>query len=367
VELIVWAALTAYGLGLLRIFVGLGMLARGQARARPSATVLVAARNEEKDVDACLQALSRQDYSGPFEVLVLNDGSTDQTALIVARHCQRDPRIKLLDIEPALDGTAPKKHALMTGLNASTSELVFVTDADCVVASGWMSGLAAHFADNVGLVTGAVFLPESKGLGAEMRNLDFASYIICGAGMLASGWPVIATAMNLAYRRTAFEEAGGFGKHAHVVSGDDDLLLHAIVGRTKWKAAFAHGPDTVVSTRPVDSLGAFLNQRMRWASKSFLYPPGMTLFLIGAFVLFAGILVGLPLAALGIVSWKTIAAVAAAKLLLDAMVIIRGYRAFSMAVPFRAFLPAEILHLPYVLVASVGGALGLFAWKGRKK
>jgi hypothetical protein len=38
-----------------------------------------------------------------------------------------------------------------------------------------------------------------------------------------------------------------------------------------------------------------------------------------------------------------------------------------MAVPFRAFLPAEILHLPYVLVASVGGALGLFAWKGRKK
>ncbi len=354
-----------YLVALVRIWYGLGRLAPGTVNRQPPATVLVAARNEEKNIGGCLDALEVQDYAGSLEILVLNDSSTDSTAETVERYAARDPRIRLINVPPALDGTAPKKHALATGLAASSGELVFVTDADCVVPPGWMSRLASHFTEDVGLVTGAVFLPEETGLVARMRNLDFAAYTFCAAGAMQTGWPLIATAMNLAYRRQAFEEAGGFGRDSGVLSGDDDLLLHGIVRETPWRAAFAYGPDTVVNTQPVHTLGAFINQRMRWASKAFRYPPGMTAFLVAAFTLYAGILVGIPLVLLGVMAPEPVLGAVAVKVTADALVVIRGCRLFAKTSLLTAYVPAAILHLPYILTASIGGVLGFFRWKGR--
>ncbi len=366
-ELILAASAAVYGAALLRIYVGLGRLqVPSEPKQFPSATVLVAARNEEASIGRCLEFLAKQDYPGPFEILVLNDGSTDRTAEVVRAAMATEPRIGILDVPEATDGSAPKKNALSAGIARTEGDLVFVTDADCVVHPGWMRSLASHFSEDVGLVTGAVFLPRERGLLAAMRNLDFAAYSYCSAGAMASGWPLIATAMNLAYRRIAFEQAGGFGKNASVTSGDDDLLLHGIVSRTSWKPAFALGPHTVVETDPVDSVGSFLNQRMRWASKAFRYPPGMTLFLVSAFLLYAGLLVGLPLAIWGV--WgSTIPIVAAVvKVSVDALVVFRGGSLFGRRTLVWAFFPAEILHLPYILIASLGGALRLFRWKGRR-
>ncbi|MBO6574728.1 MAG: glycosyltransferase [Rhodothermales bacterium] len=362
-EVVLGLAFVVYAAGLLRIFVGLGRLRPGMSDERPAATVLVAARNEEKNIVACLNALQEQDYPAPFEVLVLNDSSTDRTAERVAEFSSRDPRIRLLNVPPAVDDTAPKKHALLCGLQASNGELVFVTDADCVVRPRWMSHLASHFEPGVGLVTGAVFFPTERSLIARMRSLDFAAYTFCAAGAMASGWPLIATAMNLAYRREAFEEAGGFGRDAHIRSGDDDLLLHTIVRETDWRAAFA--PEEWVLTKPERSVGGFLNQRMRWASKAFRYPPGMTAFLVAAFVLYGTLLAGLPMWLFGAWPGVAIPAAAAGKVLVDALVIWRGARVFHKRELLGAFLPAELVHLPYILLASVGGAMGLFRWKGR--
>lgn len=366
VHAILGLAAVIYLVALVRIWYGLGQLAPGTVKRQPPATVLVAARNEEKNIGGCLDALEAQDYGGSLEILVLNDSSTDSTAATVERYAARDPRIRLVNVPPALDGTAPKKHALVTGLAASSGELVFVTDADCVVPSGWMSRLASHFTDDIGLVTGAVFLPEEPGLVAKMRNLDFAAYTFCAAGAMQTNWPLIATAMNLAYRRRAFEEAGGFGRDARVLSGDDDLLLHGIVRETSWRAAFAYGPDTVVATQPVETLGAFINQRMRWASKAFRYPLGMTAFLAAAFTLYAGILVGVPLALLGLIAPGPVLGAVVVKVVADALVVVRGCRRFDKTSLLSAYVPAAVLHLPYILTASIGGVLGLFRWKGRE-
>lgn len=359
-------AALGYGVSLLRIWYGLGLLRSGKVQDRPSATVLVAARNEEQSIGACLDALVQQDYQGSFEIVVLNDRSTDSTGEIVRARAAKNPSIRLIDITPATDGTTPKKHALRTGLANSQGELLFVTDADCVVPRGWMSHLASHFDDGVGLVTGAVFLPQSRGMVQRMLNLDFAAYSYCSAGAMKTGWPLIATAMNLAYRRAAFEEAGGFGHNRKVLSGDDDLLLHAIVRRTDWTAAFAYGADSIVHTQPVASASEFLNQRMRWASKAFRYPPGMTAFLAAAFLLYAGLLFGLPLVLLGIVPPGVVVPAAILKIAVDILVVARGAQRFGQPLHATVWLPAQVLHLPYILVASIGGALGLFRWKGRK-
>ncbi|NNE70566.1 MAG: glycosyltransferase [Rhodothermales bacterium] len=355
-----------YAVSLLRIWYGLGLLRPGQVAARPPATVLVAARNEEEGLGACLKSLVVQDYAGPFEIVVLNDRSTDATGDIARSWAAREERVRVIDITPAADGTSPKKHALRTGLADTSGDLVFVTDADCEVPPGWMSGLASHFDEDIGLVTGAVFLPEAPGVVQRMLNLDFAAYTYCSAGAMRTGWPLIATAMNLAYRRKAFEEAGGFGIHAKVLSGDDDLLLHAIVRRTPWRSAFAFGADTAVHTHPVSSASEFMNQRMRWASKAFRYPPAMFVFLLATFALYAGLLVGLPLVALGLAPAQVVVPAAILKVTADTLVLIRGAARFRQRLHPTVFLPAAILHLPYILAASIGGTLGLFRWKGRK-
>jgi hypothetical protein len=108
-----------------------------------------------------------------------------------------------------------------------------------------------------------------------------------------------------------------------------------------------------------------MNQRMRWASKATRYPPLMTVFLIGAFILYAGLLFGLPLWAAGIWTSPAVPFAAGAKVLADALVLGTGCRQFGRSELMRVFLPAEILHLPYILIAAVGGTLGFFRWKGR--
>ncbi len=76
----------------------------------PLISVLIPARNEEANIGACLESLRQQDYPN-FEILVLDDSSTDRTADMVASIAAEDPRVRLLRGRPLLPGWAGKPFA----------------------------------------------------------------------------------------------------------------------------------------------------------------------------------------------------------------------------------------------------------------
>lgn len=107
-------------------------------------SVIVPARNAERTLPRQLEALGRQDYEGAWEVLVVDNGSVDSTAIVVDRYADRVAGLRLIDAAEAVG----INFARNAGVRASSGSLLLFCDADDEVRSSWVSemvkGLAQH-------------------------------------------------------------------------------------------------------------------------------------------------------------------------------------------------------------------------------
>jgi cellulose synthase/poly-beta-1,6-N-acetylglucosamine synthase-like glycosyltransferase len=337
----------------------------------PSITVLIAARNEETNLPKVLEALLGQDYpKEKFQVLVIDDRSEDGTATVLRRYVENYPeQIGFLRVEAVPPGISPKKNALMQGLERAQSEWIATTDADCSMGPRWLSSLAQEFYPDTGMVLGLTAYQEpQKGLssGFGTQALEFVSYGIVSAALVNLGFPVIANANNLAYRRRAFEEAGAFKRHGSVVSGDDDFILQEIHATGRWKIRYCATPTVLMRTLPPESWRHFWEQRKRWASKCGFYRPRQIAFLVAVFAFYAAI----PLLLLGgfwNARWAAIGlSVFGVKTLADFAVMHAGLRIFRLRPLLRFFPFTALLHIPLLLAAVIAGNWSGFTWKGQR-
>lgn len=108
----------------------------------PSVTVLIPAKNEEKNIRACWESLKNQDYPN-YEILVVNDNSSDQTEVIL-----KSLGAKYINSPPAPQGWTGKNHALYYGSREVKSEWLLFTDADTRHEPGSISSAIAHAEEN---------------------------------------------------------------------------------------------------------------------------------------------------------------------------------------------------------------------------
>ncbi|HAO99495.1 MAG TPA: hypothetical protein DCQ83_05575 [Fibrobacteres bacterium] len=344
---------------------------RPENRETPTITVLIAARNEERNLPHVLDVLLAQDYPvEKFNVIVVNDRSNDGTENVLRSYSERNPdKIRFMTITEVSPGMSPKKHALMRGLEQAQGEWIAVTDADCTMGPRWLSSLSHEFNTDTGMVLGLTAYAELKngfGWGTGTQALEFISYGIVSASLVGLGFPVIANANNLAYRRKAFEDAGGFRGHGNVVSGDDDFILQAIHATGQWTTKFCSTPESLVRTAAPESWAHFWEQRKRWASKCLYYRLPQKLFLAIVFAFYAAI----PLLLLaGIIcpwyAWLGICGFAV-KTVSDFAVMRSGLRGFGLSSLLRWFPGTALLHIPLILAAVVAGTTGGFTWKGQR-
>lgn len=351
-------------------FLGLFRLKEGKSTAQPSVSVVVPAKDEEGNIGRCLSNLMRQTYPADrYEVVVVDDRSGDRTGEIVRSFERRYGNVRLVRVEACPPGVSPKKNAVKRGIAESRGEIVLSTDADCTVSPGWIEGLMRVFEPDVGMVVGLTeYDLESvrhrflQGLQA----LDFLAHSFCAAGAIGMGWAINANANNLAYRRAAFEEVGGFRDVVQLVSGDDDLLLQRVNTQTHWQIRFAISEETFVHTRPVRTFKGFVHQRIRWASKGLHYRPSLMCFLGSTFLFFLLLFLSVPfsLANGAFLSVPVLCLVAKAGF--EFLVLAKGCSVFKRKGMLRYFLPAEVVHLPYILGAAIGGHFFKFEWKGQR-
>jgi cellulose synthase/poly-beta-1,6-N-acetylglucosamine synthase-like glycosyltransferase len=343
----------------------------------PTVTVLVAARNEERNLPGLLDALLLQEWPvDRLQIVVVDDRSEDGTAGVLKDFAARRPeRIKAVSVTALPPGVGPKKHALLRGLEHATGEWIVVTDADCTMDPGWLRALARHFGPDTGMVVGpSVFVepPDGFGISQGAAALEFASYSVCSAAFIAARFPVIASANNLAYRRSAFDRVGGFARHAAVVNGDDDLLLQDLHHAGNVTVACATNADSVVRTLPPAGSRGFWEQRKRWAGTCLHYRFAPKAFLVALFAFYTAIaallLAGAFQAATGDARLLGFGlAIFAIKTAADFVLLREGLRQYRLSALLRFFPLAAILHIPLVLAAVVAGSAGRrFVWKGQQ-
>jgi glycosyltransferase involved in cell wall biosynthesis len=226
-------------------------------------TVVVPARNAARTIGEQLDALEAQEYEGPWDVVVADNGSTDGTARVVEERVRRWPGLRLVSAA----GRRGPAHARNVGVAGSDGALLLFCDADDVVRPGWVAAHALALQDHA-LVAGAIdlraFWPH---VGA-----GYAGPMTRPPG--AREWMAYAAGANLAVRRDVFAAAGGFDEDLR--SGEDQDLswrlqlaghelgfaAGAVVAKRDrtsfvgtWRQHFGYGRGSVLLYRKLAPLG----------------------------------------------------------------------------------------------------------------
>lgn len=192
-------------------------------------SVLICAKNEAENLKKNLPLILSQDYPN-FEVVLINDGSTDSTLKVMKRFKKEHDTIKIVDVKSIEAFWGNKKYALTLGIKASTHEHLLFTDADCKPLSNqWIKEMVNHFANDKSIVIGygayekvrKSFLNKLIRFETLLTALQYFSYAKLGQ-------PYMAVGRNLAYTKSLFFQANGFINHMNIKSGDDDLFVNEV-------------------------------------------------------------------------------------------------------------------------------------------
>ena len=328
---------------------------------RLSVSVVVPARNEAANIDACLRALATQTYPDDhLEIVVVDDRSSDDTAARIDQWTRCLPNLSRVSVTQQ-DYICPKKNALWQGIKHARGDIIFTTDADCRPGPNWIVSNLAHFAPDVGMVIGHAPLLKSEKALSGLLSLQALIVSTLAAGSAGIGFPLTCSGRNMAYRRKAFDEVNGFNDIGHIIGGDDVLLMRQIAQKSAWKIRFNTDADAFVpSASHPDNL---INRQVRYQSKTIHY--GIpTLILALSVYIFHVILATLP-----ILFWADaelfylVGSCLGIKIIADAVFLLFGSIRFKSMKLLLWFPVLEILIIPYIVIICALGTFSPFKWK----
>jgi glycosyltransferase involved in cell wall biosynthesis len=251
--------------------------------ALPDLSVIICARNELDNLKANVSKVLNQHYAGNFEVVVVNDASTDGSAAWLEEMQHQHTNLKLLHLEERQKRGEGKKGALAFGIEAATYEHLVLTDADCAPAGvSWLSTVASHFAESaLVLGYGPVHLPPD-GEEVDLVLEHFCRWEAFNTALTYfsfahAGYPYMGVGRNLAYTKTLYKQVGGFDAHMHLTSGDDDLFVKA--AEVEAKPSLMLESTGNMYSPPPKTWSAWFKQRKRHLSTAYVYKPAVKAYL----------------------------------------------------------------------------------------
>jgi len=237
-------------------------------------SIVVCARNEEKNMRELLESLCKQEYSlDQFEAIIVNDGSTDNTSEILKEYADKYNFIKYFDVTNRSEVKSPKKNAISQAITIAKGEIILLTDADCKPTSNWIQSHVSMYKEYpsadmvVGLSKTNLYAYTKPSICQQFEYIDFLVLMFAAQSAIQSGCPMSCSGQNLSYKKNSFNEVGGFMGIDHYISGDDVLLLQKFV-KNKKTIKFASFSNAFTITNPINSWLEFFNQRSRWISNS---------------------------------------------------------------------------------------------------
>ncbi len=375
--LVVVSILLGLGYALLMVIYRSGWAAQPEFQIDPSyspvtfISVIIPARNESDNIAACLESVLAQQYPKElYEIIVVDDYSDDDTAMIAGRFREQNVRcIRLADFLPAGGPiVAYKKAAIAAAVSQSNGSLMVTTDADCIVPEMWLAHIAAIYErDHPAMVVAPVIYTSDKRISQIFQLIDFMSMqgITGAAHQLKLG--NMSNGANLAFSKKAFNSVGGYAGVDHLASGDDLLLMTKLSKAGAGSISYLKSAGAIVSTAPQPDWRSFMQQRIRWASKSGKYNDARLTLVLVLVYLFNFMFPVLIVCGLYNPVYLAVAGGMLAIKALSEFYFLRPVaRYFEKEWVYPWFFLLQPVHIAYIFIAGFLGFAGVYKWKGRK-
>ena len=342
-------------------------------------SIIIPARNEQENIGNCLQSIIEQSYPAHlFEVLVVDDHSTDNTAAIIKSYASHNVKlISLKDFISANEINSYKKKAIEISIQQSNGELIVTSDADCIFPKNWLTTIADFYETKRPVfIVMPVLISYGKKMIEVFQSLDFMTLQGITGASVHKKFHSMCNGANLAYTKEAFIAVNGFKGIDNIASGDDMLLMHKIYNQFPNNIEYLKSKEVIVKTNPVSTVQQFFNQRIRWASKADQFDD-KRIFVVLIIVYFLNVLMMvLPIVAL--ISNRSIFIFNIQLsifnfyiLLLSIKTIFELFFLYPVAKFFNQtkllwwFPIAQPFHIVYTVIAGWLGKFGKYTWKER--
>lgn len=194
---------------------------------QPPVSIIICARNEGDNLHRFLPLVLEQNYED-YEVIVVNDGSCDDTEEIIKDLQKVYHNLYITNIPQETRIISHKKLAITVGVKAAKNEILLFTDADCrPLTPNWITSIVRNFNDQTEFVLGHGNYYREHGFISKMVSYDTLTIAMQYMGFALLGYPYMGVGRNMSYRKSTFFNHKGFAGFLHVASGDDDLLINA--------------------------------------------------------------------------------------------------------------------------------------------
>jgi len=325
----------------------------------PLVSVLMAARNEESNIERCLESLFKQNYPDErFEILVGNDGSEDRTLDILRKLESKTKNLTVFDIEKVIQKKAGKMNILAQLGELAKGDVFLFTDADTWVPVNWIKVMTNEIMSGKGLVTGTTKIDERSVFG-RFQSLEWVHSLAMMKVVSDLNIPVSTLGNNMGISKEAFNSVGGFAGIPFSLTEDHEIFKQ--VSSQGFQSFHIFDNSILAFSIPSSSLLDLLIQRKRWMKGAFQLPFSMLL-LLGFNVLYY-----LALVTLFYFNYKIAIFIFLAKIIVQGLLIVKALKKLEEKIVWIDIL----LYDFYAGLINTGSLLIFFLpvkikWKDRK-
>lgn len=241
-------------------------------------SVIVCAKDAYEYLVDLVPKILSQDYPD-FELVIVNDCSTDETTDYLKILTDKRPDINVVSLTQSLNFFHGKKFPLSMGIKSAKHDLLLLTDADCLPENDqWIKSMVSAYRKGTEVVLGYGPYFERKGLLNKLIRFDTLYTAIQYFSMALVKKPYMGVGRNLSYRRELFYKNKGFTSHYTIPSGDDDIFISQVANSKNTRIYI--DPKNRIESEPKHSFGSWIYQKRRHYSTVNMYKP-LTNFILG--------------------------------------------------------------------------------------
>lgn len=239
------------------------------ASVQPSVSVIVYAKNESVNLRQHLPALLTQNYP-KYEVIVINDGSTDESDEVLKTFENEYKHIYHTYIPEDVKYLSRKKLALTIGIKAAKYDILLFTEANCQpLSESWIASMARNYTPKTTIVLGFCAYGYHTGFLHKLISYD---NLLCGLRYISSALahhPYTGNGRNLSYRKELFFQHKGYYKSLNLHAGDDDLFINESANQDNTQVEYA--PESITEMAKIEQFKVWKEMKVSRAATQRYY------------------------------------------------------------------------------------------------